>query len=95
MRRSDSVVSSNGGLNFGGAYSWSAGDVADPAIAVRGQTIVVAWSARNGGKRDIFVMRSDDAGANMDPVWRAVNNSEGAVARHPSVTIGHLASRQT
>jgi Putative flagellar system-associated repeat/IPT/TIG domain/Fibronectin type III domain/WD40-like Beta Propeller Repeat len=75
-------ISRNGGVDFSG-FSWSAGDVADPAVAVRGQAIAVAWIADH----DPLVMRSNDAGVTMDPIWRAARNSDGT-AHHPSVAIG-------
>jgi hypothetical protein len=48
---------------------------------------VVAWSANTGLKRDVYLSRSINGGADF-PTWRAATNSNGGVARHPSVAIG-------
>ena len=80
-------VSSNSGGSFNGAFTWNAGDVADPAASVSGQTVAVAWSAETGFKRDVYVSRSNNGGVDF-AAWRAATNSTGGVARHPSVAIG-------
>ncbi len=80
-------VSSNSGESFNSVFTWNGGDVADPAASVSGQTVAVAWSANTGLKRDVYVSRSNNGGADF-AAWRATTNSTGGVARHPSVSIG-------
>lgn len=78
------------GVSFGGALQWSGTtDVSDPAVAVRGGAVALAWSAEEVGGRAIVAMRSEDGGENYQPAWRlGASPGTGGLARHPAVAIG-------
>ena len=81
-------VSADGGATFSGVWSWNGPDATDPAVAVSGNAIAVAWSSAEAGGRGISVVRSEDGGLNFQPPWRLGAVGPLAIARHPTIALG-------
>ena len=87
--------STDGGMSWGNDVQLT-GNYADsynPAVAVSGQVVHIAWHDRRDGNEDIFYRRSGDGGVNWEPEIRLTNNS--SVSWYPSISVSgsavHLA----